>query len=68
MLNDKINDSTYILKGVNNLVTSRHTVVCRAAQEAGAPHREYIYIQEERKRNFICYRSAGQSGESTYQI
>ena len=22
---------------------SRHTVVCRAAQEAGAPHREYIY-------------------------
>ena len=22
---------------------SRHMVVCRAAQEAGAPHREYIY-------------------------
>ena len=22
---------------------SRHTVVCRAAQVAGAPHREYIY-------------------------
>ena len=22
---------------------SRHTVVCHAAQEAGAPHREYIY-------------------------
>ena len=24
-------------------VISRHTVVCRAAQEAGTPHREYIY-------------------------
>ena len=26
---------------------SRHTVVCRAAQEAGAPHREYIYRKKE---------------------
>ena len=28
---------------VNPVNVSRHTVVCRAAQEAGAPHREYIY-------------------------
>ena len=26
---------------------SRHTVVCRAAQEAGAPHREYIDRKNE---------------------
>ena len=26
---------------------SRHTVVCRAAQEAGVPHREYIYRKKE---------------------
>ena len=26
-----------------NSTVSRHTVVCRAAQEAGVPHREYIY-------------------------
>ena len=26
---------------------SRHTVVCRAAQEAGMPHREYIYRKKE---------------------
>ena len=26
---------------------SRHTVVCRAAQESGAPHREYIYRKKE---------------------
>ena len=30
--------------------TSRHTVVCRAAQEAGAPHREYI---DRKKENVI---------------
>ena len=24
-------------------VVSRHMVVCRAAQEASVPHREYIY-------------------------
>ena len=29
---------------------SRHTVVCRAAQEAGAPHREYI---DRKKENVI---------------
>ena len=28
---------------LGTLQLSRHTVVCRAAQEAGAPHREYIY-------------------------
>ena len=27
-------------------IIPRHTVVCRAAQEAGAPHREYIYRKE----------------------
>ena len=26
---------------------SRHTVVCHAAQEAGAPHRKYIYRKKE---------------------
>ena len=31
----------------NFLLISRHTVVCRAAQEAGAPHREYIYRKKE---------------------
>ena len=29
---------------------SRHTVVCRAAQETGAPHREYI---DRKKQNVI---------------
>ena len=29
------------------VVESRHTVVCRAAQEAGAPHREYINRKKE---------------------
>ena len=28
-------------------IISRHTVVCRAAQEAGAPHREYIDRKNE---------------------
>ena len=60
---------------------SRHMVVCRAAQEASAPHREYI---DRKKENVIftllylgdplsdwdqiCYRVARQPGESTYQI
>ena len=30
---------------------SRHTVVCRAAQEVGAPHHEYI---NRKKENAIC--------------
>ena len=29
---------------------SRHTIVCRAAQEAGAPHREHI---DRKKENVI---------------
>ena len=28
-------------------VESRHTIVCRAAQEAGAPHLEYINRKKE---------------------
>jgi len=28
-------------------VVSKHIVVCRSAQEAGAPHREYIDRKEE---------------------
>ena len=32
------------------IFTSRHTVVCRAAQEASAPHREYI---DRKKENVI---------------
>ena len=60
---------------------SRYTVVCRAAQEAGAPHREYI----DRKKvnaiftplylgdplsdwNQMCYRVARQLGECKFQI
>ena len=35
--------SRYSNRAVRNSITeSRHTIVCRAAQEAGAPHREYI--------------------------
>ena len=30
----------------NGTCESRHTIVCRAAQEAGAPHREYINKKE----------------------
>ena len=40
----------YNLKVVYNCVCvciSRHTVVCRAAQEAGVPHREYINRKKE---------------------
>ena len=29
------------------LSVSRHMIVCRAAQEAGAPHREYINRKKE---------------------
>ena len=63
------------------LYISRHTIVCRAAQEAGAPHREYI---DRKKENVIfthlylgdtssdwkqiCCRVARQLGESTFQI
>ena len=60
---------------------SRHTVVCRAAQEAGAPHREYIDKKNENviftplylgdhlsDWNQICYTVARQPRESTFQI
>ena len=36
------NDSEVI-----SIYISRHTIVCRAAQEAGAPHREYINRKKE---------------------
>ena len=51
--------SKVVLKGLSSLVSSnvmratmevkesRHTIVCRAAQEAGAPHREYINRKKE---------------------
>ena len=60
---------------------SRHTVVCRAAQEAGAPHLEYIDRKNENviftplylgdhlsDWNQICYTVARQPRESTFQI
>ena len=63
------------------LIRSRHTVVCRAAQEAGAPHREYIdrknknviftplYLGDHLSDwNQICYTVARQPRESTFQI
>ena len=62
-------------------VISRHTVVCRAAQEAGAPHREHIDRKNENviftplylgdhlsDWNQICYTVARQPRESTFQI
>ena len=61
--------------------SSRHTVVCRVAQEASAPHREYIYRKKENviftplylgdplsNWNQICYTVARQPGESTFHI
>ena len=36
--------------GIKCLLVSRHTIVCRAAQEAGAPHREYINRLTGRKK------------------
>ena len=70
-------------RGVGDLyyTVSRHTVVCRAAQEAGAPHREYIDRKNENviftplylgdhlsDWNQICYTVARQPRESTFQI
>ena len=69
------------LKNSIILWISRHTVVCRAAQEAGAPHREYIDRKNENviftplylgdhlsDWNQICYTVARQPRESTFQI
>ena len=60
---------------------SRHTVVCRAAKEAGAPHCEYIDRKNENviftplylgdhlsDWNQICYTVVRQPRESTFQI
>ena len=60
---------------------SGHTIVCRAAQEAGASHRGYI---DRKKENVIftplylgdtlsgwkqiCFRVVRHLGESTFQI
>ena len=33
---------------------SRHTIVCRVAQEAGAPHREYINRKKENVISHLC--------------
>ena len=65
----------------HHTIKSRHTVVCRAAQEAGAPHREYIDRKNENviftplylgdhlsDWNQICYTVARQPRESTFQI
>ena len=72
---------TYISGKALLPMVSRHTVVCRAAQEAGAPHREYIVRKKENviftplylgdplsDWNQICYRVAHQPGDSTFQI
>ena len=42
---------SYLLSDVR---TSRHTVVCRVAKKAGAPHCEYIY----RKKENSCFMHA----------
>ena len=65
----------------NLILRSRHTVVCRAAQEAGAPHREYIDRKKETviftplyfgdplsDWNQICYTVSRQPGKSTFQM
>ena len=66
---------------VSNYDPSRHTIVCRAAQESGVPHRGYIDRKKENiiftplylgdplsDWNQIYYRVAHQLGESTFQI
>ena len=67
--------------GRKTQVISRHTIVCRAAQEAGAPHRGYIDRKKENviftplhlgdplsDWNQICCRVALQLGGLTFQI
>ena len=39
---------------IHDLHTSRHMVVCHAAQEAGAPHREYINRKKENAISNLC--------------
>ena len=77
------NDAVPALNEVkkSNVSIPRRTVVCRAAQEAGAPHREYIDRKNENviftplylgdhlsDWNQICYTVARQPRESTFQI
>ena len=70
-----------ICRQIHVQMVSRHTVVCRAAQEAGTPHREYIDRKNENviftplylgdhlsDWNQICYTVARQQRESTFQI
>ena len=74
-------DVQEIISSNHNIMVSRHTIVCRAAQEAGAPHREYIDRKNENviftplylgdhlsDWNQICYTVARQPRESTFQI
>ena len=69
------------MPSIVEIVISRHTIVCRVAQEAGAPHREYIDRKKENvifthlylgdtspDWNQICYTVARQPRESTFQI
>ena len=44
-------ETSYIMK--ITLTESRHPVVCRVAQEAGAPHREYIDWKKEMQFSHI---------------
>ena len=68
-------------EGDRNVRQSRHTIVCRAAQEASAAHhgdngrkKENVifiplYLSDSLSDwNQICYRVARQPGESTFQI
>ena len=41
------NGPSFVAAYIDDLLISRHTIVCRAAQEAGAPHREYINRKKE---------------------
>ena len=41
--------------GRKTQVISRHTIVCLAAQEAGAPHRGYIDRKTSRKKENVIF-------------
>ena len=43
----RVREQVYVLLDYEQSSVSRHTIVCRAAQEAGAPHREYINRKKE---------------------
>ena len=42
-----LSDGNWAICEQKQATISRYTVVCRAAQEAGAPHREYINMKKE---------------------